>query len=55
MSVAWPEKVIVSPTAQVVPAAGVSMTGAGGVFAAVITTDSSSASPAWSVTRRRTV
>jgi hypothetical protein len=39
VSVALPEKLITSPTFQVVPAAGVLITAVGGVFPTVIVTD----------------
>ena len=39
-SVAWPEKLMTSPTFQVVPAAGASIVAVGGVLPAVMVTES---------------
>ena len=49
-SVAEPEKLITSPTFQVVPAAGVVMVAVGGVLPTVIVTESVSEAPRLSVT-----
>src|ERR671919_115759 len=54
-SLAWPEKVMTSPTFQVVLAAGVSITAAGGVLPAEIVTDDVPLAPDGSVTRRPAV
>ena len=51
-SVAWPEKLMVSPTFQVRLDAGESMTAVGAVFPAVTVTDFVSLAPWSSVTRR---
>ena len=51
-SVAWPEKLIVSPTFQVRLDVGESMTAVGAVFPAVTVTDAVSLAPWSSVTRR---
>ncbi len=54
-SEADPLKKISSPTSQVVPAAGVSITGTGGVLDAEMTTESVPVSPPGSVTRNPAV
>src|ERR687892_41225 len=54
-SLAWPENVMTSPTFQVVLAAGVSITAAGGVLPAEIVTDDVPLAPDGSVTRRPAV
>jgi hypothetical protein len=51
-SVAWPEKLIVSPTFQVRLDGGESMTATGAVLPAVTVTDAVSLAPWSSVTRR---
>jgi len=52
VSVAWPEKLIASPTFQVTLGAGESMTVVGAVLPAVTVTDVVSLTPRSSVTRR---
>jgi hypothetical protein len=54
-SVAWPEKLIASPTFQVVPATGVSSTAVGGVLPTEIGTESVLLAPEGSVTRSAAV
>ena len=54
-SLAAPEKLIVWPTCQVVPAAGELIVATGGVLPALIVTEAVEVAPASSVTRRLTL